>query len=266
MKYALLLALLSATGCQRYRQFIGIEGTDYRATPPPAQETPGERVLTIGFTGQSNATSLAQFCPLGYSRTGRVWVEDVYDDHGHGRFELVLPTREKPVKSNISWLHLGDALIESGKYDKVIILNRGMPGWSSTKIRGNAGWIREAQDKYGPVAWCWIQGESDYHDSIPTEVTYENMKEIIKAVGGRWFVALNATWDESHVKPWLGTPERVIKAQRQIIEEGYALQGPDLMPLKLNPLYAEDGGAEFIGEGLRKHGEAWLEVLIQAGL
>ena len=51
------------------------------------------------------------------------------------------------------------------------------------------------------------------------------------------------------------------KAQLRIISEGLALLGPDTDEIRKNPKWIEAGGAEFVGEGLKEHGQMWEEAL-----
>lgn len=244
------IGALLFTGCERFKKLIGVD-----------EEPSSKQEVTILVTGQSNGASPAQDHPPYWSQTGRVWVEDFYSDHGAGR-GLVLPTMDKPVRSNVSWLYMGDELVRRFGFQKVTIINRSCPGSNSRRIlEAYSDWIADGQRAHHPDFVLWIQGESDYHDNFPTDETVFNMTAIIQKAGGRWIVARNACRDLSSGKPWLGSPERVLNAQRRVIRSGLAVQGPDLQPLKNDDRYADVEGAEFFGEGLRAHGLAWFNVL-----
>jgi len=71
-----------------------------------------------------------------------------------------------------------------------------------------------------------------------------------------WFVALNSV---KTALPKNDIPIR--RAQKAVIDSGLALLGPDTDTLRENPEWMEASGAEFVGEGLKHHGELWFEVL-----
>ena len=220
--------------------------------------------LILLIAGQSNGTSPANNHPPHYSSTGKVYVEDFYNDHGKGAHHLVLPTEENPVRSNISWIYLGDRLVKEMGFEKVTIANRGMPGKNSTYIKDRIGLIQTATREYPWFDFMlWIQGESDYHDMMTTQETYENMRFIMTRIPGRWFVAEVTTRDQSNDKPYLGSINRVLNAQRAIIRDGFAEQGPDLMPLKESNVFADTDGGEFEGLRLKKHADMCFDILIQ---
>jgi hypothetical protein len=70
-----------------------------------------------------------------------------------------------------------------------------------------------------------------------------------------WFIAINSLNPSS---PYSSNILNVRKAQKYIIDSGLAFAGPDTDVIRANPDWVESCGGEFVGEGLRKHGELWF--------
>lgn len=202
------------------------------------------------IAGQSNSVSPAQGHPWYYSQTGRVTLNDYYNGNA-----MRIPTASDPMQGSISWIYLGDYLNRD-----VTFMNVGVGG-TSTKKWNDYLYLRitEQLEQGEFDALLWVQGESDIGEHFSEEETYSNMVSIInktRAVKHNlvWFVAINS------MKPDLKN-NSVRRAQLRVIEQGYALRGPDLDVIRENPEWVETSGAEYVGEGLREHGRLWFEIL-----
>jgi eukaryotic-like serine/threonine-protein kinase len=121
--------------------------------------------------------------------------------------------------------------------------------------------IREVLESRKVKAILWHQGESDFMEKIPMAVSYDNMKKMINESRKidpevKWFIALNSMKTNQPVETI-----DIRKAQNAIIESGLAFRGPDTDMIRTNDKWIEPTGAEFVGEGLKRHGELWFEVL-----
>lgn len=201
--------------------------------------------------GQSNAVSPAQGHRPHFSRTGRVWLTDYY----HGK-NVRVPVQNNPMDGSICWIYLGDLLRR-----KVTFINIAQGSQSTTR------WVDvHFTEQMLPAlkrrkfdAVLWHQGESDWSEKIPYEVSYRNMKWLVERSrevqpGLPWIVAINSMKGAPKDAP-------IRRAQLKIIEEGLALRGPDTDELRKNLSWIEPGGAEFVGDGLRQHGRLWEKAL-----
>jgi hypothetical protein len=254
MKRLLSASLLLLTGCNLLKNpLIG-----------PLKFKPvlhDSDTIWLLIAGQSNGTSPAQWGATdAYSMTGMVQVTLPNDP-----YTLVTPTKENPVHTSVSWVYLGDAIALSTR-KRVNIINVAAANSSTARWR-NSLYLRAiiALQKFPIDAVIWVQGESDYGENVPTEDGFNNLKFVIEQCNGHryapWYVALDTVPTEPG-KPYLGTEERVLSAQRMIISKGYANRGPDLMPLHYEAHSRDSNGAEFLGDDeLHEHANLWFDVL-----
>lgn len=209
-----------------------------------------DQPLIYLIAGQSNSVSPAQMHPPHYSVTGLVRVNDIY--HGN---EFRVPTVDNPMDSSIAWIYLGDMMEKP-----VTFVNVGQGNTSTRKWRTSLyPRILDQLKKQTITSILWVQGESDFLEGISEQETYENLKWLILESqrvqnGVKWYVALNS---------FKSTPKEnsVRRAEKRIIAEGYATEGPDTDVMRDTPTFMEPSGAEFVGEGLREHARLWFEVL-----
>lgn len=201
--------------------------------------------------GQSNAVSPAQEHPPYYSQTGLTAVTDYYGDG-----TLRVPTAANPVNGSIAWIYAGDALSIPCSFDNIAQGNQSAYRWNTVHFT-NRMLPKLQAGSYDAV--LWIQGESDLGEHYTEEQTYQNMRELIlkaKSVAPSlpWIIALNSN-------KTVPVENSVRRAQRRIIADGLAFEGPDLDVLRNNPDYVEDSFGEYVGEGLQQVGLLWAAVL-----
>ena len=214
--------------------------------------------------GQSNAMSSAQNHPPYYSKTGLVSVNALYKQPVKNFNQFIIPLIKSPIRSNISWLYCGDLLVE--KYSMpVSFINVAAGSTNTNKWNPETDFlfnrIKKVLESRNVKAILWHQGESDFIEKIPYEVSYENMKKMITESQKinpetKWFIALNSMKTNQPLENI-----EIRKAQKAIIETGLAFTGPDTDVLRKNDKWVEPSGGHFVGEGLRRHGELWFEVL-----
>jgi hypothetical protein len=232
----------------------------------------GERgiAITIGVgdvyivAGQSNAVSGAQKHPPHFSVTGFVSVNNLYGYPLLDKNQFVIPTPKSPITSNICWLYCGDLLYQR-YFVPISFINIAAGSTNTNQWNPKSEYLASQFDailnERAVRAVLWQQGESDYYENISEETAYNNMKELILYIRKLqpslpWFVALNSM---KTALPKNDIPIR--RAQKALIDSGLVLLGPDTDTLRENPEWMEASGAEFVGEGLKHHGELWFEVL-----
>lgn len=167
------------------------------------------------------------------------------------------PTPANPSKFGMAWLNLASFAPDHN----FIISVESCAGTSTQQQveRGYYQFIAKALMAAHYDAILWVQGEADSGLGLSEDTTYNNMVFIINTSRLAqpdivWYVAL----DSSRGFPD-NNPTR--NAQRRIIRDGYALQGPDVDTMRSNTAFVEATGAEFSGAGLREHGRLWYEAL-----
>lgn len=163
------------------------------------------------------------------------------------------PTPSKPSIFGLAWLHIAE--FEPGHNFFITVASC---AGSSTQQQVDNGYYRLilnalAVQRYDAV--LWVQGEADSGLHMSTAQTYNNMVQIINLSRLAqpdliWYVALDGPADQA-----------TRNAQKQLVANGYALQGPDVDVMRSNPAFVEAYGAEFSGAGLKEHGRLWDEVL-----
>lgn len=225
-------------------------------------EPQAQRPIELWVYGQSNGVSPANDKTPVFSTTGHVWVNDYYCERPSGQYscyfgtEMVQPLAGKTIRSNQTWMLLGDSLYRLTGRD--VYIHQYASGGKITAQLHHDELFRhgKAALKAHPniCAALWIQGEAEVN--IPVSQTVWFMKSIVDTTraihpGLPWFVALDAG----------GRP-----AQQQLIASGLVKQGPDIDALRSSNPELFDRGTrhEFEGEGHTVHARVWLDVLRQA--
>jgi len=203
------------------------------------------------ISGQSNAVSPAQSHAPYYSQTGLVAITDIYGGRG-----LRVPTQADTIDSGIAWIYLGDMMNRSVTFDNIARGNTSTRVWKNELFNDRMAPALLAND-YDAI--LWVQGESDIGEHFSGEETYQNLKWLILESRKikpdvEWYIALNSAKT---------TPREnsVRIAEKRIISEGLAHQGPDTDAMRENPDWMETTFGEFVGEGLEEHGRLWYEIL-----
>lgn len=207
--------------------------------------------------GQSNSVSTAQQHPDYFSQTGLPLMNDPDHDNDPTVAPLTLrvPTAIEPFHSSIAWIYMADFLSAP-----MTIVNVGQGNTTTRKWRQylHKRILTElAQHHYDAI--LWVQGESDIGEKVPFDETCSNLKFIIKESRKidpniSWYIALDSAGNQPD-------NNSVRSAERAVVAQGWALQGPDTDSLRTNPNFVETGLGEFVGDGLREHGRMWYDVL-----
>lgn len=235
MKRLIMICLLALSGCAQ----DGGPGFKFSASP---------RFLVAG---QSNAVSPANNDPLYWSQTGKVTITDVYN----GRIQRI-PTQADPVNSSLVWIHLGDFMDREVEFVNIAIGSQSTEKWRLYHTEQQM--VPKLQtEEFDAI--LWVQGESDQGEHFTEEQTYENMKWIINRSrevkpGVIWIIAIDSLLTDP-------IENATRRAQKRIIAEGLAWQGPDLDKGLRAKGMCEPGCGEFAGEGFKEHGRLWFEVL-----
>ncbi len=203
------------------------------------------------ISGQSNAVSPAQSHAPYYSQTGLVMITDIYGGRG-----LRIPTQADPTDSGIAWIYLGDMMNRPVTFDNIARGNTSTRVWKN-ELFGERMVPALTASEYDAI--LWVQGESDIGEHFDGEETYQNLKWLILESrkirpGVEWYIAINSAKT---------TPREnsVRIAEKRIIADGLAHQGPDTDAMRDNPAWMETTFGEFVGAGLQEHGRLWYEVL-----
>lgn len=215
---------------------------------PPAPVVLGSSVRFL-VAGQSNAVSPAQMHADYYSQTGLLTMNDPYGDDS-----LRVPTAIEPFHGGIAWIYFADLLNMPVIIRNVAEANTTTRKWRDYLHQRLASALQA--DQYDAV--LWVQGESDIGENVPMEEACYNLKYVIQKSwevrpGLTWYIALNSAQNKPDNNP-------IREAQRAVIAQGYALQGPDTDVIRTNASMVELGGGEFVGAGLQEHGSLWAAV------
>lgn len=211
--------------------------------------------------GQSNAVSPLQ--PDTYvppmPPAGKVILSDYYRQ---GWKSFIDAGVTKPT-AGIAWLHAGIALNRPYPVMFVIVAR----GNTSTEdwVYGRYGTLlnlETAWAMYQPKAILWHQGESDAGLNVPQATSFGNMDAIILSIRNvtttPWVIAKNSTSSKPPA-PYTSWPIR--SAQQDIIDKWpHVHLGPDTDQIRV------PGEVEYMGDGMRLHGQLWAKRLIELGL
>lgn len=229
------------------------------------------RMVGVGtlflVAGQSNVLSIPAGLEPPVSKTGMVSVNrrderpptDLLADPNLRAF--VIPSQDDRLQANACWIVCGDLLAETTG-EPVGFMNVAVSATSSDAWKPDGGCFPalEALLSERPfAAILWGQGESDVLGKLSETTSYQNMKDMIEASRAirpdiPWIVALDSLKTDV---PYDDLPVR--RAQRRIIDEGLALQGPDLDQIREHKGWV--GIADFGGGGIVRAGELWFESL-----
>jgi hypothetical protein len=245
-------------------------GRQVRSTIPNPQPVRLSE-LVIVISGQSNAVSATNNIdppsPAVFSETGQVYLTHTRGDE---LFFRRVPTMDRPSTGSAAWVYLGDLIAKlTGR--SVHIINAAHGNTSSVGYQSSySAELLLAVSVYKPEFVIWIQGESD--TEIELQESRAAMRSIIdstrKVVPNlRWFVALNGYAHNANYYPEsLKMPIR--RVQQELIDDGTVRAGVDIDLLRsTHPEYFEAmriqgfPGPEFIRDGIRRHAEAWFEIV-----
>ena len=221
-------------------------------------------LFTVLVVGQSNGESISHDGLVnGISETSQVTViistaSNVFSTEYH-------PSAAQPLNHSISFLHMGDRIYRAtGR--PVRIVNASVGGTTSLQWATSLKSIGYyAALTYQPDVILWIQGESDVLTGFTQVDTYNDLIVIFPFIkqaspNAKFYCAIDslvpptAPYDTAH------NPIRA--AEQQAIDNGYALQGPDLDALRLVTGNFDAQGIHFEDEGLRVvHGDTWFDWL-----
>lgn len=250
MRVYILLVVLSLSGCNKLGRLTHGADAELAGFTPVPQGAFEKKELVILVGGQSNAS---QGGGGRYSDTGLVYVNDrfFYDID-----TVYAATADRPANHSISFVYMAELITkQTGK--KVTIINAALGGMSIDSLAGTeSGPLLEAAQKYRPDYVLWIQGEADA--STTKTVYYEKLKSLIDRTrtlspNSQWFVALNGLYNTADDGPR--------GAQKQIISDGLAKEGPDVDSMRGNSQWVEPGAVHIIGEGYNEFGRRWFEIL-----
>jgi hypothetical protein len=237
LKHSFILALFILSGCSELLKPL-IDG------PNSSQPKPIPNTLTYLVYGQSNAVSN----PRNHATVvgNDVHVQDLTGDpQDSGSIET------NSSSNSVCWFIAGNVLHQStGK--SIHFINVAVGGTDSYQM-ANAYFNRVQQvikNNYID-AILYVQGEADSQDNIPQSQTYSNLKSMIQKTGRiPWYIALDS----------FGTQGPRL-AELQVINEGLAMQGPDLDAIRTIAGDTADNGIHLSGGGLDLFGDEWAAIL-----
>jgi hypothetical protein len=162
------------------------------------------------------------------------------------------------------WLPKGDA-VAAPPTTGANVVAVGSDSWVCAGILFNR--LTEKVRRLGPNGFraaLWHQGESDAHQPAGHNITPEQYRQYLarlirateEAAGWKapWFVA-RASY---HTPSDTGSPE-LRAAQKSLVTDGLALEGPNTDELGGSYRESNGQGVHFNARGLCRHGELWAE-------
>ncbi len=228
-----------------------------------------EPVLVIA--GQSNAQNIA---PTPYTpiHTSAVDNLSIYDGQMYAAADPLLGTMFAPPRYNCGCFatRLGDNLVSTGKFDRVILFPFAVGGTSVMQWIGNgpaasrvpASGYRLRNAGLSATAILWAQGESDTTLGTTTPVYVQQMLTLIGNFRAAGMVAPFLVAKQS----WIGgiTSSAVVAAQAQVVDSAAGIfPGPDAD--SLNATYRQADNTHFNDAGMIAYANLWQAALVAVG-
>lgn len=219
-------------------------------------------MLKFIVAGQSNASARAAERDLpAYSLLGHTYITRFTGN----TFDLTttyVPTQDNPVPAAFPWLKLGDLLYIM--YGQDTLFFNIAEGSTSSQTWRDRLYTRFETALRGPAADAqavlWIQGESDFFENRDPVAYYDNIVFMIKETlrikpDLIWFLAPTTSGEISN---------GIRKMQLKLIENGWALAGPDYDELRKNPDFVDSDRVHFTGNGHSTVATLWLKIIQDA--
>ncbi|WP_316819305.1 sialate O-acetylesterase [Pedobacter nyackensis] len=224
-----------------------------------------DRTMIALTFGQSNASNRGQ---TPYTPTNTSSVFNYYNGKLYTAKDPLIGTTGN---GGSVWTHLADTLINSGLYDKVILIPIAVGGaaierWSSgdcSKILLQT--LQSLTSQHIHLTHIlWHQGETDNLLNTPAETYKERLNTILNTIrsyhqDADLYVSLASYHPSSFTKP-LGVDKVIRKAQKEFINERKrVLLGPDTDVL-IHAIYRYDS-VHFSDFGLKAFADLWFSAL-----
>ncbi|MEQ7799526.1 sialate O-acetylesterase [Pedobacter sp. ASV1-7] len=223
------------------------------------------KVMVCLTFGQSNAGN--------YGNGKYTCRNDVYNYYKGELYKAEEPLLGPDGGGSSVWTRVADMLIDSGLYDKVVIVPCAIGGtsvkcWSEgyckDKLIKTLDYLRN--DKIKLTHIFWDQGETDNVDNTSTNEYKGRLKEVIKIIRDMNFDAPFYTSISSYFpynnENLNGIDQGIVKAQEEVIKEvANVKRGPNTDSLNL--AYYRADAVHFTEKGLDELAKKWFESIRQ---
>ncbi|MBL0925976.1 MAG: hypothetical protein IBJ12_16105 [Sphingomonadaceae bacterium] len=242
-------------------KFGRILSSEGRKAMPCPNQTPDTAVFLI--TGQSNAAN------YGETLFKTSYPAKVLNFFQGKCFSAASPLIGADGKAGESWTILADKLIETGKFDQVILLSSGIGATAIERWQQGGDLnlmllkaVKSAQRKYRITHVLWHQGEADLVRKTSTEAyvtRFESFARSLRKVNVRAPIYVSITSKCIHPEGWK-SDDAVTIAQRQLVNPSEGIfAGPNTNDLVL-PGDRYDK-CHFANSGQLKFADEWLRIL-----
>jgi len=236
----------------------------FRKKIPNKQElVKGDKTIIFLAFGQSNAADYGLGIYIPHNEVYNYYKGDVY--------KAKEPLLGPDGSGSSVWTRLGDLLIDSGLYEKVIIIPCGIGQtsiqcWTEGKCREKLNETLNylSKDSITPTHIFWEQGETDNVDKTSRAQYKTRLKELIQVFRDRhieapFYVSVCSYFPYSNNNP-LGINDSIRLAQLETIQEiKNTRQGPDTDSLNL--AYYRMDAVHFTEKGLDRLALEWFKKI-----
>lgn len=222
-----------------------------------------ERVIIFMAFGQSNAAD--------YGAGSYAVRNEVYNYYKGKLYEAAEPLLGPDGKGSSVWTRVADLVIDSGLYDRAVIVPCGIGQtsvkcWSSGKCADKINEILDDLNHDGieltHIFWC--QGETDNVNGTTAAVYGSELRKVIghfrnRGIDAPFFVSLTSYFPFNNTNP-LGISEQVLQGQLSVLDSAnHVLKGPNVDALNL--AYYRYDAVHFSEEGLDQLARSWYQVI-----
>jgi len=222
-----------------------------------------ERVIIFMAFGQSNSADYG---------AGKYNVRnEVYNYYKGKLYAAAEPLLGPDGKGSSVWTRVADLVIDSGLYDRAIIVPCGIGQtpikcWSSGECADKVKEILDDLNRDGikltHVFWC--QGETDNVNGTTAAEYGSELEKVIghfrnRGIDAPFFVSLTSYFPFNNSNP-LGISEQVLQGQLSVLDSAnHVLKGPNVDALNL--AYYRYDAVHFSEKGLDQLAMAWYQVI-----
>lgn len=222
-----------------------------------------ERVIIFMTFGQSNAANYGE---------GQYSVRNEVYNYYKGRlYAAAEPLLGPDGKGSSVWTRVADLVIDSGLYDRAIIVPCGIGQtsvkcWSSGECADKINEILDDLNRDGieltHIFWC--QGETDNVDGTAATEYGSELGKVIghfrnRGIDAPFFVSLTSYFPFNNNNP-LGISEQVLQGQLSVLDSAnHVLKGPNVDALNL--AYYRYDAVHLSEKGLDKLAMDWYQII-----
>lgn len=222
-----------------------------------------KKVMIFLAFGQSNAGD--------YGHGKYVCKNEIYNYYNGDLYRAEEPLLGPDGSGSSVWTRVADMLIDSGLYQKVVIVpcaiaSTSVECWAEgpckEKLLQTLGYLKKDQINLTHI--LWVQGETDNADHTTKSQYKQRLKEVINIfrenkISAPFFSAITSYFPYNNNNP-LGISSDITDAQREVIKEvSNVKSGPNTDSLNL--AYYRQQDVHFTEKGLDKFAYEWFKKI-----